>query len=378
MTQKTKIRELHAAGQSIWLDYISRSLIETGELALMIEQGLTGMTSNPTIFETTITTSTAYDRQIQELRSAGKSAFEIYDELTVKDIRDAADLFLPVYETTGGRDGYVSLEINPRLAFDVKKTVAEGERLYHNVNRSNLMLKVPATPEGFQAIEILIGRKMNVNATLIFSMDQYINTMAAYLAGVNKLIKNGDNPRTVRSVASVFVSRIDTICDQLLDEKIHEVTSDLAKEALCDLKGKAAIANATVIYGKFHEITSSDEFLDLINQGVNIQRVLWGSTSTKNAAYSDLKYVTGLTGKHTINTMPRSTYEAFLDHGTTEPALTAQADEAQKIIDAFQSIGIDVTDVCERLLEDGVDAFNTSFTALLQSLEHKMTQLCKA
>ena len=376
MPNNTKIRELYAVGQSIWLDYISRSLIETNELAEMIDQGLAGLTSNPTIFEKAISKSTDYDKQIHALHSAGKSTFEIYDELTVKDIQDAADLFYPIYETSQGLDGYVSLEVNPQLAFDVKKTVAEGKRLYKKVNRANLMLKVPATAAGFQAIETLITEGMNVNATLIFSQDQYVNAILAYLAGIKKLIKKGGDPRKIRSVASVFVSRVDTVCDKLLDAKIEKTADDPAKEVFKELKGKAAAANAAVIFGTFHEITASDEFLDLINQGVTIQRVLWASTSTKNPAYSDIKYVTELIGKHTVNTLPQSTYEAFLNHGITAPVLTGSSEEALKIIDSLQSVGIDVTSICEQLLKDGVSAFDASFVSLLQSLEEKMAALC--
>ena len=367
--------ELHRYGQSIWLDYISRSLLKTGTLGKLIELGFYGMTSNPTIFDKAISGANDYDTQIGELCALGKSTFEIYDELTIRDIRDAADIFKPVYDKTEGLDGYVSLEINPKLAYSTEETIEEGKRLYRKVDRPNLMLKVPSTKEGFPAIEELVAFGINVNVTLIFSLNQYIETAEAYMRGVGRLIKNNGNPRSVRSVASVFVSRIDTLCDRLIDEKVKEETDLTVKEELVSLKGKAAAANSALIYEKFRELFFSEKFNEFSGKGAHIQRVLWGSTSTKNPDYSDIKYVTELIGKDTVNTMPRDTFDAFLDHGCVEGALPRNVREILKVLHDLNKKGIDINRVCERLLQDGVRAFEQSFTSLLGSIEKKAAEL---
>lgn len=374
---KTKILELYEYGQSIWLDYISRSLIKKGELKELIDIGLTGMTSNPTIFDKSIGVNTDYDRQIHELSSMGKSTFEIYDELTIKDIQDAADLFLPVFKKSKGSDGFVSLEVNPVLAAKTEETVEEGKRLYQKVNRPNVIFKVPSTKEGFKAIEELIAFGINVNITLIFSLEQYINTADAYINGIKRLLRNNGDLTKVRSVASVFVSRIDTLCDKLLDNKIAEGRNWQEKERFASLKGKAAVANSQLIYEKFLEIFSSDEFRQLKNKGANIQRVLWGSTSTKNPAYSDIKYVTELIGKDTINTVPQNTFRAFLDHGVVLEALPGDAKKARIYIDSLKREKIDIDSICKKLLEDGVNAFVESFESLLRTIDKKEKILIK-
>jgi transaldolase len=373
---KTVIHELCETGQSIWLDNINRSMIDSGKLKNLINQGLRGMTSNPTIFDKAISASTDYDETISQLSNGDKTTFQIYDDLTVKDIQDAADIFRPVYEESDGLDGYVSLEINPHLAFNTTETIEEAKRLHQKVNRPNVMYKVPATDEGFKAVEELISSGFNVNVTLIFSLEQYSKTAQAYMNGIKRLLENNGDPRKVRSVASVFVSRIDTTIDALLEEKESKEQEENTKNELHSLKGKAAVANSRLIYKKYQEILSSDEFKALWEKGANVQRVLWGSTGTKNPAYSDIKYITELIGKNTVNTVPDATLDAFLDHGEAKEILTANAGDAQEIIENLKKADIDINTVCAKLLADGVISFEKSFDSLLNSIETKSKNLC--
>lgn len=372
---KTAIQKLAELGQSIWIDNISRSLIETGKLQEMIDLGLLGMTSNPTIFHKAVSSSNDYDEKIAELHKSGKSTFEIYDDLTVQDIQDAADIFKPVYEKTDGLDGYVSLEINPKLASKTKETIEEGKRLCKKVGRPNVMFKVPSTDAGFEAISALLAEGINVNVTLIFSLQQYINTAHAFLEGMSRLSESGKDLRSVCSVASIFVSRIDTPIDRVIDEQVSKEEGQAEKDKTKSLRGMAAVANSKIIYQEFLEIFSGDEFKQLKAKGANIQRVLWGSTSAKDPAYSDIKYVTELIGANTVNTVPDKTLEAFLDHGVAKESLTAEVQEAQKIIDDLKSLDIDVNSVCAKLLQEGVAKFEESFDALLGAIETKTRNL---
>lgn len=371
---KTTIRELTEFGQSIWLDYISRSLIDTGKLKQMIDSGVRGMTSNPSIFDKAISSSNDYDVRINKLKQMKKSTFEIYDELTIKDIQDAADLFKPVYEKTKGLDGYVSLEINPRLAYQTAETVKEGKRLYRTVNRPNVLFKVPSTEPGFRAIEELLAQGINVNITLIFSLQQYIDAAHAYIKGVSRFDQNNGDISRLASVASVFVSRVDILVDKLLDEKITG-QNDETKNKLESLKGKAAVANSAIIFSKYKEIFSSKEFKGIQKKGARVQRLLWGSTSTKNPVYSDIKYVTELIGRNTINTIPEKTLNAFLDHGSVKQALTGEIAEHQITISELAQHGVEINAVCEKLSGDGVVAFEKSFDSLLASITEKAKQL---
>ncbi|MCQ9206524.1 MAG: transaldolase [Omnitrophica bacterium] len=371
------IEKLSLYGQSVWLDNISRSLISGGKLKELIGRGLRGMTSNPTIFDKSISGGNEYDEEIKKFCSLEKTTFEIYDKLTTGDIQDACDLFRGVYGETGGLDGYVSLEINPKLAFKTRETIEEGKRLLKSVNRPNLMLKVPSTDEGFGAVEELTASGANINITLIFSLEQYIKTAGAYMRGIRRLLDSGRDARKVHSVASVFVSRIDTACDKLLDEEASREGNRQRKEEKTALKGKAAVANSAVIYGKFLEIFSSGEFKKLKEKGANIQRPLWGSTSAKNPAYSDIKYVTELIAKNTVNTMPGATLEAFLDHGAVREALSRDISKSADTIQALGNMGIDINTVCAKLLKDGVGAFVKSFDSLLDTIEKKSKELCK-
>lgn len=361
---RTTIEQLGEFGQSIWFDYISRSLLRSGRLDELIRMGVTGMTSNPTIFDQAINSGSDYDAQIRELKKAGKSTFEIYDDITIRDIQAAADIFKPVYERTKGLDGYVSLEINPQLAYKTQETIEEGKRLAKKVNRPNVMFKVPATEAGYEAITALLAQGINVNVTLIFSLEQYEKTAASYLAGIKGLLKNKGAARQVRSVASVFVSRIDTAVDALLDKLP-------ATKAAASLKGKAATANANLIYCSYAHIFAGAEFKELEKKGASMQRVLWGSTGTKNPAYSDIKYVAELIGKDTVNTVPEKTLEAFLDHGVVKETCSAEVDEGQEVINALQKLGIAINDICAQLLTDGVVAFERSFVSLLAAIEKK-------
>ncbi len=365
------IRKLNESGQSVWLDYISRSLLETGKLNSMIDEGLRGMTSNPTIFDKSISNSADYDDIISSCNKAATTIFDIYDALTVRDIQDASDAFLPVYRDTRGLDGYVSLEINPKLAHDAAETVKEGMRLHRKVDRPNLMVKVPSTQEGFIAIEELIASGINVNATLIFSQMQYEKVAGSYVRGLKRLYDKGGDLGAVRSVASVFVSRLDTVVDRMLDERIAGESNQMKRSLLAYLKGKAAVANCACIYKSFRDIFASAEFAPLKGKGACVQRVLWASTSAKNPAYEDIKYVTELIAPETVNTMPENTYTAFLDHGVVKKNAIEQPDGAYKIIETLHETGIEVDSICGRLLRDGLQAFVQSFDSLLISLEKK-------
>jgi len=362
----TSIRRLAEFGQSIWYDYISRSLIESGKLEKLVNDGLRGMTSNPTIFDKAISSGDQYDDEIKRLSSEGKSTFEIYDDLTIRDVQAAADLFKGVYKETARLDGYVSLELNPTLAMKVDESIEEGKRLYSKLNRPNIMLKVPATEAGFRVIEELLADGININATLIFSVEQYTKTAEAFLRGIERLSEKESDLSKIASVASVFVSRVDTTIDEMLEEEQPS------------LKGKAAVGNIALICQRYQEIFSSDRFNQLKSKGLRPQRALWASTSTKNPEYSDTKYVTELIAKGTVNTLPENTYEAFLDHGVVKEALTSNIENAKGIIEKLRDKGIDINVVCQRLLDKGVEAFIGSFNSLLAAIEEKAKSLCSS
>lgn len=373
---KEKIQELAEYGQSIWLDYIDRPLLETGKLTSMVKEGLRGMTSNPTIFNHAIGSSADYDDAIKVLKNSGKTTLEIYDELTVKDIKDAADHFKGVYTETGGLDGYVSLEIDPQIAHKAEEQIQEGLRLFKKVNRSNVMIKVPSTQAGIPVIEELTAQGINVNATLIFSVAQYEQVAKAYFRGLARRAKEVSDLSGVRSVASVFVSRVDTAVDKLLEAQLIKEKDEAKKEHLRAMKGKAAVANSIFIYEKWKELLESDEVKALEGKKANVQRVLWASTGTKSSHYSDIKYVTELISVSTVNTLPEKTLHAFLDHGTVQPAFTDRShQEALKVIESLKALGIDVNAVCAELLDKGVAAFDEAFKELSDSIEKKAAEL---
>ncbi|MCS7054975.1 MAG: bifunctional transaldolase/phosoglucose isomerase [Thermoflexales bacterium] len=365
--------EVRKYGQSFWYDNIQRNIIASGEMqALIDDYGVLGLTSNPAIFDKAITGSRDYDDDILALAQRGADANAIYEALAIADIQSAADLLEPIYEQTNGLDGYVSLEVSPLLAHDYEATVNEARRLFQQVGRKNLMVKVPATPAGIPAIQRLIADGININVTLIFSLEGYEAVARAYLAGLKERAMNGQSLE-VASVASFFVSRVDTLVDKLLDEKIaalpeHDVAQ---RERLQALKGKAAIANAKLAYEIFERIFAEPEFKALAERGARVQRVLWASTSTKNPAYKDTYYVEALIGEHTVNTLPPATLKAFRDHGVVAPTLREGRDEARRTLEALEAAGISMPQVWQKLQDDGVKLFADAFESLLKGIETK-------
>jgi transaldolase len=360
-----KTREL---GQSLWLDFIRRDWLTGGKLKRMIEEGtVTGLTSNPTIFERGILESPEYDPSLRQLlaQDPRRDAQSIFEALAMEDIRGAADLLRPVFDRTEGGDGYASLEVSPRLAKDTDGTVSEARRLFRAVGRPNLMIKVPATREGLPAIAQLLSEGIHVNVTLMFSQQDYADVVESYLAGLERRARDGAPLDRVSSVASFFVSRIDSQVDPLLPEG-------------SPLRGKIAVDNAKLAYDQFRKILSSRRFQTLQQKGARPQRVLWGSTGTKNPKYSDVLYVEELIGPHTVNTLPPETLEAFRDHGIARLSITEGLAEARRRIDELPSHGVDLDGITRRLKEEGVQAFSKSFDALLASLKKKQDELQKA
>jgi transaldolase len=354
---------LEKQGQAVWLDYIRRDLLQNGELKKMVDQdGLSGMTSNPTIFEKAIGTSTDYDAQLRSLlaKDPAKSAGDLFEAVAVEDIRAAADILRAVYDRTQGADGFVSLEVSPTLAHDTQGTIAEAKRLWKEVDRPNLMIKVPATPEGLPAVEQLLAAGINVNITLMFSQQHYEDVAQAYIRGLTAAA----HPEKIASVASFFVSRVDTLIDPQL-EKIG------TPEALA-LRGKAAIANCRVVYKRFQELFYGDAFVALKRKGARVQRVLWASTSTKNPAYRDVLYVEDLIGPDTVNTMPPATVDAFRDHGKIPGATVAQGvEQAKTDLANLEKVGIRLKDATAKLQTDGVASFSKSFADLMSAIDAK-------
>jgi len=373
--------EIKDYGQSIWIDYLNRNIIESGELENMIKtRGLRGMTSNPSIFESAIANNQVYDADIEAGIKAGKSVGEIYESLIFEDIRNACALFQPVYEESGGLDGYVSIEVSPHLARDTEGTVEEALRFYRSIGRENVMIKIPGTTEGFPAVKRVISEGINVNVTLLFSVDSYMNAAWAYIHGLEKRIAAKQSINKIASVASFFLSRIDTKIDQYIDEKLKTIgTETLSEEArLNQVKGKAAIANAKIAYEKYQEITQTDRWKTLAEKGANVQRLLWASTSTKDPAYSDVMYVDELIGRDTVNTLPLATIEACADHCNPQSdRIETRVEEAHQLFESLQEpdIKLDVDQVMDELLEEGIDKFVQPFDSLMQSLENKIKQL---
>jgi transaldolase / glucose-6-phosphate isomerase len=364
------VQEASLIGQSIWYDTIRRGMLKSGELQGLIDQGVTGLTANPTIFEKAIVGSTDYDEALLELARAGKSANECYEALIAGDIQAVADLLRPIYDRTGGADGYASLEVSPHLAYDTQGTIVEARRFFAALNRPNVMVKVPSTQEGIPAIRQLISEGININITLIFSLDAYQQVREAYISGLEELAQKGGDLSKVASVASFFVSRVDTAVDTRLEERIRQ-----GNEELQDLLGKAAIANAKLAYRAFQETFSAERFAALQERGARLQRPLWASTGTKNPAYSDVLYVDNLIGPHTVNTMPDVTLKAFLDHGHVAETVTRNVDDAQDTLQSLEQAGISMEQVTAELLADGVKAFADSFDKLIANIEEKKQRL---
>jgi len=364
-------------GQSIWYDNISRALVTSGELQRLVDEGLLGMTSNPTIFDKAIAGSTDYDAQLREVLKAkpGIGTAEIIRALMVKDIQMATDVLRPVFDRTGGLDGYVSVEVTPSKARDTAATIAEVSQLAGMIDRKNLMVKIPATREGLPAITRSVSEGYNINVTLIFSLQRYREVAEAYLAGLESRVKEGKPVDHVFSVASVFVSRIDTLVDDLLKKRIEEIKEPTAYARLSGLQGKVAVANTKMIYQAFKEIFEGPRFAPLRAKGARVQRPLWGSTGTKNPAYSDLLYVETLIGPHTVNTVPPATYAAIIDHCRPAYSLESDLEGARRVLRNLAASGIDIDAVTRKLEEEGVAAFEKSFDALYKSLETKKASL---
>lgn len=369
-----RIRQLHEQGQSVWQDDISRDMIRSGEIQRIIDTGIRGLTSNPSIFEKAIASGTAYDEDVQRLAAQGKDAAEIFETVAVEDIRNTCDLFLPLYETSGGKDGFVSIEVSPGAARDAERTRREALALWNAVNRPNVMIKIPGTVEGSPVIADMIAEGININVTLLFSLEAYERVALAYIEGLERRAAAGKPVSGIASVASFFVSRVDALVDKLLDQKI-EATGN---QSLAALKGKAAIANAKLAYERFAEIFGSPRFAKLAAAGADVQRPLWASTSVKNPAYRDVLYVEELVGPHTVNTMPRPTIQAFIDHGVSARTIDKDLPEEHAVMAAIAAAGIDFDAVTNQLEEEGINAFIKSFDTLLAGVESKRSMFAVA
>ena len=370
--------EIENLGQSIWMDNLSRNIIESGELTSMIaEKGIRGITSNPAIFEKAIAGNAIYDADIEAGISAGKSVMEIYESLVFKDIRDACDIFMPVYKQTDGLDGYISIEVPPTIAKDTKSTISEAIRYYKAIGRENLMIKIPGTTEGLPAVTRVISEGINVNITLLFSIESYVNTAWAYIEGLEARAAKGEDISNIASVASFFLSRIDSNIDGTIDSKLKNVADETAKAKLEAVKGKVAIANAKIAYQEYKKIIQGDRWKALSSKGAKVQRLLWASTSTKNPTYSDVMYVDELIGPSTVNTLPPQTIDACADHCHVDNRVETKIEAAKEVIESLKDpeVNINIDQVMEQLLAEGIDKFIKPFTSLINSLEEKVKKL---
>ena len=370
------VKELLNYGQSMWLDYIRRDLITSGALKKMIEDdGLRGMTSNPSIFEKAIAESSLYDDILKSLASRNDlDTTARYEQIAIRDIQGAADVLRPVYDSSKCRDGYVSLEVSPLLARKTEETIEEARRLWKAVNRENVMIKIPGTAEGLPAIRQAIGEGINVNVTLLFAQEVYEKVAEAHIGGLEDLAKRGGNLKKIGGVASFFISRIDSLVDSMINDKLKATTDAQQQTLLKGLLGKVAIANGKLTYQRYQRIFSGPRWQALAAQGAQTQRVLWASTSTKNPAYRDVMYVEELIGPDTVNTMPPATIDAFRDHGKLRNSLTEDVAGAQKVMDDLAKVGISIKEVTTKLTDDGVKLFADAFHKLLAAVE-KSTQL---
>ncbi|PZR57820.1 MAG: transaldolase [Candidatus Meridianibacter frigidus] len=366
-----QLQQLLDAGQSVWLDNLRRSMFAGGDLQHLIDQGLRGMTSNPTIFEKAIGTGNDYDEQLRTLIAAESDPQKLFWALAIRDIQSATDLFRPVYDACGGNDGFVSLEVSPLLAHDTQGTIAAAKELWARVDRPNLMVKIPGTAQGVAAIEESIAAGININVTLVFSVEMYEKTARAYINGIKRRVAAGQPVQSIRSVNSIFVSRIDTAVDKLLEERIAR-----GEKQLDSLLGKSGIANLKLAYQKFLELFTGTEFDSLREKGAAVQRPLWASTSTKNPRYPDLMYVENVVGRQTINTMPPNTLDALIDHGQIQPDTILEGiEEAREVEQKLQAAKISLFEVTSNLVKEGVTSFSDSFAALLGAIEYKQRQL---
>ena len=365
----SRLHELSKLGQSVWIDYLSRRLIREGGLAeLMRDHAVVGVTSNPTIFQKAISEGDAYDEQLREVLAEEEDPKEIFLRLAVKDVQDACDLLRSVWDEGSGKDGYVSIEVDPNLAYDTEGTIAEAQRLHELVDRPNCLVKIPATKAGLPAIEEMIARGRKINVTLTFSLQRYAEVVEAYLGGLERLVENGGEPGQVASVASFFVSRVDTEADRRLDEV----------GAPDDLNGNLAVANAKLAYQRYKELFAGERWENLNARGATAQRCLWASTSTKNPAYRDVLYVEDLIGPETVNTMPEETIDAFEDHGEVALTLEEDLDEARRVFERVAEAGVGYDDVVATLEHEGVQKFSDSFAELLEGVRAKRGELVSA
>jgi transaldolase len=359
-----RLQRMQELGQAPWVDELSREDIKSGALERMIESGIVGMTSNPAIFQKAIANSDLYDEQLQELSRREDDPKEIFWEVARVDIQDACDIFMPVYERTGGEDGFISLEVQPDIAYDTQATVEEAMRLHQMIERPNLFVKIPATLQGIVAIEEMISQGKSINVTLIFSLERYREVARAYIRGIKRLVEGGGDPSSVRSVASFFVSRLDTEADRRLEEL-----------GAYDLKGKLAIANAKLAYQIYKQVFGGSRWRSLEEKGANRQRLLWASTSTKNPDYPDVMYPENLVGSETVDTMPKSTIGAVMEHAEIRPTLEEGVEEAEELLERLREVGLDYEDVTDVLEQEGIQKFAEPFHELLEEIGSKGKQL---
>jgi transaldolase / glucose-6-phosphate isomerase len=365
------LKDLLNYGQSVWLDYIRRDLFTTGELKRLInEDGLRGMTSNPAIFEKAIADSTLYNEILQSLKSQPNlTPTERFEILAIRDIQDAAEALRPVYDSSKGRDGYVSLEVSPYLARNTQSTMEEARRLWKAVDRKNVMIKVPGTTEGIPAFQQLISEGININVTLLFAQDVYEKVAEAYIAGLEKFAASGGDVSKIASVASFFISRIDSAVDAIIATRLKTPKDDAEKAQLTSIQGKVAIANGKLAYQSYLSIFGTDRWKKLAARGAQTQRVLWASTSTKNPAYRDVMYVEELIGQDTVDTIPPATFDAFRDHGRPRASLIENVDAAKQTMATAANLGISIKQVTDKLTDDGVKQFSDAFDKLLAAVE---------
>ena len=368
---KNALQQLLEQGQSPWLDFITRDILKNGHLQELIGQGIVGMTSNPTIFQKAIGGSDLYDDELGQLARDDKSVGEMYDSLVLDDIRAAATILRPVYDSTAGRDGYVSIEVAPDLAYETDKTLDEARRLFHYLNLPNIMIKIPGTPEGIPAFQQAIAEGINVNVTLVFSLDNYRAVAEAYIAGLEQRAATGQPIDKLASVASFFVSRVDTAVDKRLDALIDAAPDEARKNELRALHGTAAIANAKLAYAAYEQIFSGPRWEALAAHGARSQRCLWASTSAKNPAYRDVIYAEQLIGPDTVDTMPPATIDALLDHGQVARTVDQNVDKARQDYHAIEAAGISMDEVTLQLQKDGVTLFADSYNELLDTIKAK-------
>jgi transaldolase len=366
---KSLLHQLSELGQSVWIDFLSRQMVQSGKLAKMMdEDAVVGITSNPTIFQKAISEGDAYDEQLREVLAEEDDPKEVFLRLAIKDVQDACDLLRPVWDAGAGQDGYVSIEVDPNLAYDTEGTIAEAQRLHELVDRPNCFVKIPATEPGLPAIEEMLARGRSINVTLIFSLQRYAEVVEAFQRGLERLVEGGGDPGPVASVASFFVSRVDTEADRRLEEL----------GAPDKLKGKLAIANAKLAYERYKELHADERWEALAAKGARTQRCLWASTSTKNPAYRDVMYVEELIGPETVDTMPEETIRAFQDHGEVALTLERDVDEAHRVFERVAEAGVDYDDLVAVLEKEGVQKFSDSFAELLEGVRGKRGELVSA